>query len=79
MTGSSSAVTSPFALEAMLLVNPGQPLLEALHAEIDFGHSRVRTLRQETWRDIPRGRQGAMLLRLAEGVTRRDEFFPASF
>ena len=57
----------------------GRPLLEALHAEIDFGRSRMRMLDQETWRDIPRGRQGAMLLRLAEGVTRPEDFFPETF
>ena len=57
----------------------GRPLLEALHAEVDFGRSRMKLLHADTWRDIPRGRQGAMLLRLAEGVHDPKDFFPTAF
>ena len=46
----------------------GRPLLEALQAEVNFGASKMRLLHQE-WQDIPRGRQGAMLLRLAANVS----------
>ena len=57
----------------------GRPLLEALQAEIDFGRGKMRFLQRETWRGIPRGRQGAMLLRLAEEVNDQAEFRPVSF
>ena len=51
----------------------GRPLLEALQAEINFGESKMRLLHQE-WHDIPRGRQGAMLLRLAAEVKHPCDF-----
>ena len=51
----------------------GRPLLEALQAEINFGKSRMRLLHQE-WQDISRGRQSAMLLRLAADVKHLCDF-----
>ena len=57
--GKSKPIATPMSF--------GRPLLEALHADIDFGRSRMGTLDQETWRDIPRGRQGAMLLSSLKG------------
>ena len=49
------------------------PILEALQAEINFGESKMRLLHQE-WRDAPRGRQGAMLLRMAAEVKHPEDF-----
>ena len=57
----------------------GRPLLEALQAEIDFRRGKMRLLQQEPWRDIPRGRQGVMLLRLAEEVNDYTDFNPVNF
>lgn len=44
-----------------------RPLLEARQAEVNFGESKMRLLHQD-WQDTPRGRQGAMLLRLVAKV-----------
>ena len=48
----------------------GRPFLQA---EVNFGESKMRLLHQD-WRDIPRGRPGAMLLRLAANVNNPQAF-----
>ena len=50
-----------FGSTPMLL---GRPILEKLDVDISFGQSRMRILQGE-WMDILRGKQDAMLLRLA--------------
>ena len=50
-----------FGSTPMLL---GRPILEKLDVDISFGQSRMSILQGE-WMDILRGKQDAMLLRLA--------------
>ena len=54
-----------FGSTPMLL---GRPILEMMDAVVDFGNWRMR-LMDGNWQSVRKGRHGAMLLRLAEGVT----------
>ena len=54
-----------FGSTPMLL---GRPILEMMDAVVDFGNWRMK-LMDGNWQSIRKGRHGAMLLRLAEGVT----------
>ena len=53
-----------FGSTPMLL---GRPFLEMMNAVVDFGNWRMR-LMDGNWQSVRKGRHGAMLLRLAEGV-----------
>eukprot|EP00435_Cladocopium_sp_Y103_P053703 s147_g17.t1 len=90
MTLSSSDVTSRFDLEATLRVTHdgwmlcfvifgatpmllGRPVLEQLGAEVDFGTGKMKILGGH-WTNIERGKQDAMLLKLADNVQNISDF-----
>ena len=64
-----------FGATPMLL---GRPILEKLNVDISFGSSRMRIM-QGAWQDILRGKQDAMLLRLAGDVKSVEEFADPQF
>ena len=47
---------------------PGRPILEMRNAVVDFGGKRMSLLGSD-WQEIRRGKGGAMLLKLADGIT----------
>ena len=64
-----------FGATPMLL---GRPILEKLNVDVSFGKSRMRIM-NGAWQDIPRGKQDAMLLRLADGLKSVHQFADPKF
>ena len=64
-----------FGATPMLL---GRPILEMLNAVVDFGGKRVSLLGGD-WQEIRRGKGGAMLLKLPDGVKHGSELMDVQF